>query len=104
MKNCNIDAYLIQETHLAGSFRKYLMFDYYLIHHDPEIQLANGAKGGVAIILSPNLATIWLTSGEAKKCNKGGLSAGNTSRFLSINLRFKLSEEKRNICHNLSLT
>jgi hypothetical protein len=104
MKNNNLDAYLIQETHLAGDFDKYLMFDYYLIHHGPEVQPANGAKGGVAIILTPDLTTIWKASGKAKKCIKGGLSIGNTTRFLSINLRFKMSEENLNICHSLSLT
>jgi hypothetical protein len=55
MKNNNLDAYSIKETHLAGDFKKYLIFDYYLIHYSPETQPANGAKGGVANILSPEL-------------------------------------------------
>jgi hypothetical protein len=33
MKDKKIDAYLIQETHLAGDFEKSLTFDYYIIHH-----------------------------------------------------------------------
>jgi hypothetical protein len=59
MKYNNLDAYLLQETHLAGDFKKYLMFGYYLIHHGPEVQPTSGAKGGVAIILSPHLTTAW---------------------------------------------
>ncbi len=55
MKHNKLDAYLLQETHLAGDFERHLMFDYYLIHHGPEIQPPNEAKGGVAIILSPEL-------------------------------------------------
>ena len=74
MKNNNIDAYLIQETHLAGDFEKILLLDHYFIHHGPEYQPANGAKGGVAIILSPDLAFQWKTSGSAKKISRGGLS------------------------------
>ncbi len=57
MKENNLDAYLVQETQLAGDFRKTLIFDYYLIHHGPKIQTSNGAKGDVAIILSTELTT-----------------------------------------------
>lgn len=64
--NNNLDSYLIQETHLAGDFEQ-LIYDYYLIHHGPETQPTNGAKGGVAtIVLSPELAEAWKNSGKAK--------------------------------------
>jgi len=67
MKTKNIDSYLIQETHLPGDFEKVIFGDYYLIHHGPPSQPANGAKGGVAIILSPELATQWKNRRKAKK-------------------------------------
>jgi hypothetical protein len=86
MKLNNLDAYLIQETHLAGDFEKHIMFDYYVIHHGPETQPSNGAKEGVAVILSPDLASVWKNSGKTKKCIRGGTSVGNTTRFLSVNL------------------
>jgi hypothetical protein len=53
MRSNNLDEYIVQETHLALGFEKYLAFDYYNIHHGPESQPSNGAKGGVAIMLSP---------------------------------------------------
>lgn len=103
IKNKHLDAYLVQKTHLAGNFKKYLMFDCYIIHHDPEVQPANEANGGLAIILSPDSATTWKTSRKAKKCIKGGLSACNTTRFLSVNLRFGPTEENLKDFHNLCL-
>jgi hypothetical protein len=50
------------------------------------------------------LATTWKNSGRAKKFIIGGLSTGNTTRFLSINLRFKPTEESPKASHNLCLT
>ena len=87
MKEKHIDAYLIQETHLAGDFEKFLLLDYYLILHGPENQPSNGAEGGVAIILSPDMHRQWKQSGKAKKIFKGGSTIGNTTRILSINIR-----------------
>jgi hypothetical protein len=55
-KRIGIDAYLIQETHLSGDFKKTIIEDYYLIHHGPQNQPTNGAKGGVAIILFPRIS------------------------------------------------
>jgi hypothetical protein len=81
MKLNNLDANLIQETHLAGDFKKHIMFDYYIINHGSETQPSKGAKGGVAVILSPDLANVWKNSGKAKKCIKVGMSDGNTTRF-----------------------
>jgi hypothetical protein len=91
MRDNNIDAYLIQETHLPGDFEKILLLDYYLIHHGPEHQPASGAKGGVAIILSADLAVQWKTSGTAKKIIRGGPSIGNTTRALSISMKFEVA-------------
>jgi hypothetical protein len=57
------------------------MLDHYIIHHVPESQPSSGAKGGVAIILSPELAHQWKSSGNEKKVNKSGISIGETTRF-----------------------
>lgn len=101
----NLDAYLIQETHLVGDFEKHIMFDYYVIHHGPETQPPNGAKGGVALILSYDLTNVWKTSRKAKQCIRGGgKSVSNTTIFLSVNLRFRSSEKKTKDHHNLCLT
>ncbi len=35
MEKKKIEAYLIQETHLATDFEKNISLDYYLIHHGP---------------------------------------------------------------------
>ena len=67
MKQQNIDAYLIQETHLAVDFERHLINDYYIIHHGPEKQPTHGAKGGVAIILSPQMTLQWKTGNKEKK-------------------------------------
>jgi hypothetical protein len=64
------------------------MLDHYIIHHGPETQPSSGAKGEVAIILPPELAHQWKSSGNEKKVNKGGISVGETTRFLSISLKF----------------
>jgi hypothetical protein len=80
------------------------MYDYYLIHHGPETQPTNGAKGGVAIVLSPELAETWKNSGKAKKITRGGTSVRNTTRFLSVNLRFEFTNKKQKTFRNLCLT
>ncbi len=110
MKKKNINAYLIQETHLPGTFEKYIYNDYYLIHHGPDNQPANGAKGGIAIILSPELTTQWKSSGKAKKITTGGISTSETTRILSISMKFEIQQPpnskkqtKKNF-HNLCLT
>ena len=111
MKRKNIDAYLIQETHLPGTFEKFIYDNYYLIHHGPDVQPANGAKGGIAIILSPDLATQWKSSGKAKRITTGGISTGETTRILSISMKFEIQQEATNskketkkTYHNLCLT
>ena len=110
MQQQNIDAYLIQETHLSGDFEKHLINDYYIIHHGPEKQPNSGAKGGVAIILSPQMALQWKTSNikENKKI-VGGISVGNTTRLLSITIRFETinqqqDKKEKKKYHNLCLT
>ena len=59
MKAKNIQAYLIQETHLAEDYTAELPEDFLLIHHGPEKQPTIGAKGGVAIILSKEWSELW---------------------------------------------
>ena len=104
MKKNKIDAYLIQETHLAGNFEKLLINDFYFIHHGPETQPTHGKNGGVAIILSPELHLQWKLSGRAKKIFRGGPSVGNTTRFLSISLRFETYENNNNFQYEMGYT
>ncbi len=59
MKDQKIDAYIIQETHLEGEFEKKILNDFLFIHHGPPKQPPQGAKGGIGIILSPELAYQW---------------------------------------------
>jgi len=77
-------------------FEKILLLDYYLIHHGPEFQPTSGAKGGIAIILSLDLALQWKTSGRAKKITRGGVSIGNTTRALSISMKFEIPPLSKN--------
>ena len=51
MDKKKIGAFLIQEMHLEGDYMKQLPGGKILIHHGPETQPKQGAKGGVAIIL-----------------------------------------------------
>jgi len=46
-----IDAYILQETHLEGDYMKIMNNGFVMIHHGLR-QPKNGAKGGVAIIIS----------------------------------------------------
>ena len=101
MQQQNIDYYLIQETHLAGDFEKHPINDYYFIHHGPGRQPTNGAKGGVAIILSPPMELQWKTTNiKENKEIVGGTSVSNTTRLLSITIRFETQNrqppQKRN--------
>ena len=52
MDSKNLDAYIIQETHLSGDYTTILPKKNVFIHHGPETQPTKGAKGGVRIILS----------------------------------------------------
>ena len=44
MTDKNIQAYLIQETHLQGDFTQRISGDLTFIHHSPKIQPTKGAK------------------------------------------------------------
>ena len=59
MEEKKIDAFMIQETHLEGDYIKILPRDFMMIHHGPETKPCQGAKGGVAIILSPGMTQNW---------------------------------------------
>jgi hypothetical protein len=56
MDEKKIDAFILTETHLEGDFQKTLPRKQLFIHHGPENQPRQGAKGGVGVILSPALA------------------------------------------------
>ena len=96
MKEKNIDVYLIQETHLVGDFEKTLIDNFFMIHHGPQEQPLRGAKGGVAIVLSPELTDLWKSSKKKQKIARGGTTIGDTTRILSISIRFKTNNPKPN--------
>ena len=79
----DIKAYLIQETHLAGNFTMQISGGHTIIHHGPDSQPANGAKGGVAIILCPEWYHYWQKSGSIQK----RIPAADTARLLAIDLK-----------------
>ena len=62
MDSKNLDAYIIQETHLLGDYTTTLPKGNILIHHGPETQPTRGAKGGVGIILSKDLVYLGIKS------------------------------------------
>ena len=82
-----IDVYMLQETHLAGDFTSILPKGQLMIHHGPESQPTHGAKGGVAIILSPEMTENWKRGGSIIR--RGGLLAGETTRLLGIDVEIK---------------
>jgi len=57
----------------------------------------NGKKGGVAIIISPQLYLQWKLSGKAKKKLRGGLTVGHITRILSLSIHFELSTTKKKV-------
>ena len=59
MTKQTIQAYLKAETHLEGNFIKYLPKGQIMIHCGPKKQPKQGAKVGVAVILSPKLEQGW---------------------------------------------
>jgi exonuclease III len=104
MKDQKIDAYLIQETHLEGDFEKKILNDFLFIHHGPPKQPPQGAKGGVGIILSPELAYQWKTLEKKRKINKikrGGLSTGNTTRFMALTISFEIPKGELRLNKNV---
>ena len=60
----SIDAYMLQEMHLESNFIKILPTGHFLIHHGPNMQPHQGAKGGIAIILSPEMVENWKKGGS----------------------------------------
>jgi hypothetical protein len=96
MKKKNLDAMLITETHLEGDFERILPKGQLLIHHGPRVQPSLGAKGGVAVILSEDLATEW-RKGKCKM-SKGGEIAG-TTRFMSISIKLKIVNSRNLSIH-----
>ena len=53
--------------HLKGDFVKILPKGQLFIHHGPNDQPRQGANGGVAIILSPEMGTNWRNGGSVRK-------------------------------------
>ena len=89
METRKLDAYIIQEMHLAGDYIKIIgEKKYYMIHHGPEEQPRSGAKGGVTIVLSEEMANHWI-KGESK-IKYGGIMAGKMTRLLGIDIKIKL--------------
>ena len=75
----SIDAYMLQEMHLEGNFTKILPSGHFLIHHGPDTQPRQGAKGGIAIILSPETAVNWKRGRSVT--HYGGTTIGGTTRL-----------------------
>ena len=93
MKDKNIQAYLIQETHLQGDYTQIIGAGYKFIHHGPERQPTRGAKGGIGIILSKEWA-----KGEKKGGNivrQGGIEAGETTRLLSMDVELETHNKSK---------
>jgi hypothetical protein len=108
MDEKKIDAFILTETHLEGDFQKTLPRKQLFIHHGPENQPRQGAKGGVGKILSPVLANHWKKIKNKNKLLLGGLSIGGTTRFMSITIKLeKLAKTSKNKVkcksHNLAL-
>ena len=82
-----------QETHLEGDYTKIMNKGFVMIHHGPPKQPKNGAKGGVAIIISKELDEGLRKAGN--KMRQGGINAGNTTRLLGINVHFKLESNSK---------
>ncbi len=93
MKDQNKDAYLIQESNLEGDFEKKIFNNYLFIHHGPLKQPPQGAKGGIGIILLPELAYQWKNMEKKRKNNKikrGGLTIGDATRFIALSISFEI--------------
>jgi hypothetical protein len=72
--------------------------DYLFVHHGPPRHPSQGAKGRVGIILSPKLAHQWKNGGKRgiKKLVKGGLSYGDTTRFMCLTISFEILKSESN--------
>ena len=87
MDKKKIDAFLIQEMHLEGDYMKQLPGGKILIHHGPETQPKQGAKGRVAIIWSAEMDKAWKRAGM--KVRKGRTTVGKTTRLLGVDIEVK---------------
>jgi len=87
MESKSIDAFVIKETHLNGDFIKILPKGQLFFLHGPNVQPHQGAKGGVAIILSPEMGTNWRNGGNVIR--KGETTVGDTTRLLSMNVQIE---------------
>ena len=79
---------MIQETRLEGDYIKILPRNFMMLHHGPALQPRQGAKGGVAIILSPGMSKNWKHGGRI--IHRGGISAEETTRIMSIDVEIKM--------------
>jgi hypothetical protein len=96
---------LITETHSDGNFERTLPKGQLFIHHGPNVQPPQVAKGGIAVILSEELAMDW----KKRKCKtiNGGEIAGIT-RFMSIHIKLEIVnstnislKKKKNLNHHV---
>ena len=83
MKKEQIDCFLIQETHQEKDTIQELGQGYTFIHHGPDTQPAQGAKGGIGIILSPEFTKMWRKGGS--KIEYGEIIAG-TTRLMRVDI------------------
>ena len=80
--------YMLQEMHLEGNFIKTLPTGHFLIHHGPNMQSCQDAKGGIVIILSPEMAENLKRGGSI--IQHGGTTFSKTTRLLSIDVELKM--------------
>ena len=73
--------------HLEGNFIKYLPKGQIMIHHGPKKQPKQGAKGGVAIILSPKFEQGWKQHGNI--ITYGEISIGKTTCYMEVQVVVK---------------
>ena len=89
METCNIEAYLLQGTCMAGNWEKMIERDsgiYLILHHNHNWL---GSENGVAIILSPTLTEAYDRAGRSKSITTGSDSVENFyGRFIGIWLSF----------------
>ena len=91
MRDHKHDIACIQETHLPGTYEKYIS-EFYFMHHGPESQAGTRGSGGVGIILSPRAFKAWKEAGQEAP-HLSGIIAG-TTRFIGTTLRFIDQNEK----------
>ena len=93
MEKKKIDAYILQETHLEEDYMKIMNNGFIMIHHGLPRQPNNEAKEGVVIIISKEFDKGWRKAGN--KTRLGGVTAGNTTRQLAIDVHLKLESNSK---------